>query len=99
VQADFSVPGTIYEGHVVEITDDIEGDFGIYRLVFLQTATDKISFIAGSVLLDKLKKADPKPGDQLGIRFEGLVKSKKNSGRSYKDWTLAHKPKPSGLFD
>jgi len=89
VQFNFDAPGVELEGAVVELTDEIDGEYGTYRfLIVAREGEENAKVLAGSVLKDKIVKADPNPGDLMKIVFNGLKKSKANPSRSYNDWSV-----------
>lgn len=85
---DFEKDGNTLEGELTFVSDDIEGDYGTYRIYVIQPESgDPRSFIPSKVGRDKLDRAKAAVGDYVGVKFLGLKKSK--NGRKYKDWAVA----------
>lgn len=92
VQFKFEAPGQAVEGKILDISEPINGDFGVYRLVVVEEdggAQKKL--LLGSVGLDKFNRSGAQVGGRLGVRFEGK-RPTKDGKRSYNDWTVAYVP-------
>lgn len=87
-QFNFEEAGDTLEGNLVELSDQIDGEFGPYRFLTVENDDGVWKIIVSGILESKVLKSDANVGDLLLIKFEGLKKSKTNPSRSYKNWTV-----------
>ena len=70
--------------------------YGTMRIAVIreeETGGEVSVWLSRRVLQVQFEKEDPKPGDQVGIKFHGSRKSKK--GRAFFDYTVAVERAPS----
>lgn len=88
----FEAPGDVVEGEVLEVSPELTGDYGVYKILTIRDENFERPqrVLAGSVLLDKIEKAGVSAGGTVAIRFDGMKQSVKNKSRSYKNWTVRY---------
>lgn len=87
-QFKFTEPGQELTGKLLEVSNDIEGDNGTFRIWKFEVdgKDEPQKILVSGVLEDKLSRARGNVGDLFKVVFEGKKKSKK--GREYNNWSV-----------
>lgn len=83
-------PGAMVAGTVVDVRE-VEGTFSRYLLVTVDDGTELVELHCGrSVLANELGGRDVRPGDLLGVKYDGPKVSR--SGTQFHGYTVVHRP-------
>lgn len=89
-QFNFDEPGKELVGTLVDISDEIPGDYGMFKIAVFEVEgeDENQKVLLGKVLRDKFEKARGNVGDLYKIVYEEKKQSKSNKSRSYNDWSI-----------